>query len=203
MRLLHSSSAAAWLAALAMSCASCAADQTDTPPNDTPPAKAAATGCLAAGDGELHAPLRGAIVADIHWANAIMQCEGGPRPDGHGIRISIAGPVPPGVSTPDAKLLRFIFGIELTDSAAGAVESMPTNLTLIVEGAQGIFSTRGDEKCAVEKLQRTPLLTSSGTADRVQVRGYCTAPAENMTGDARVLVPTFDFVAYIKTGDAP
>ncbi len=69
-------------------------------------------GCLSTGDGSLEAQLRGALVADLAWQNNQMQCEGGARPDGDGIRVTIAGPLSAG------KPLRFIFGIDLHDTAA-------------------------------------------------------------------------------------
>ena len=50
------------------------------------------TGCFAAGDGYLRARMRGAVDLDLDWKDAQMQCEGGPRPSGNGIRVSIGGP---------------------------------------------------------------------------------------------------------------
>jgi hypothetical protein len=173
-------------------------------------APAPAAGCLAAGDGTLQARLRGALVADLDWRNAQMQCAGGMRPDGQGLRVTIAGPLPVGAAPAAASgaagappLLRFIFGIDLHDAASGAAQVLPTNLTVIVEGAQQLFATRGDDKCAVETLERTPIAASNGKLDRVQVRGYCTGPAADLDGSVRVLVPTFAFTAVVHNGDGP
>lgn len=167
-----------------------------------------AVGCLAAGDGHLQARLRGALVADLDWPNAQMQCEGGMRPDGQGLRVTIAGPLPAGVmpagsGASGSPLLRFIFGIDLHDAASGAAQALPTNLTVIVEGGDQLYATRGDDKCAVETLARTPIATSGGKLDRVQVRGYCTGPAADLGGTTRVLVPTFAFTAVVHNGDGP
>ncbi len=160
-----------------------------------------ASGCLAAGDGNLKAEVRGAVVADLDWRNAQMQCDGGMRPDGQGLRITIAGPLPQEAGAEPRKL-RFIFGIGLVDSAGGAAQVLPTNLTVIVEGAQQLYATRGDDRCAVESLRRTPLAGVAGT-ERVEVRGYCTSPAAEMAGDAQVLVPTFNFTALLRNGTSP
>src|SRR5688500_7610839 len=40
------------------------------------PAEPAATGCLANGEGQLEASLRGALEADLAWTNEQMQCDG-------------------------------------------------------------------------------------------------------------------------------
>ncbi len=190
---------------LALATGACAQSPPDTAATATQ--SATASGCLAAGDGNLQARLRGALVADLNWHNAQMQCEGGMRPDGQGLRVTIAGPMPADVamtSGADAPaLLRFIFGIDLQDVASGAAQALPTNLTVIVEGGQQLYATRGDDKCAVETMQRTPITTSNGKLDRVRVRGYCTGPAAALDGQARVLVPTFAFTAVMHNGDGP
>jgi hypothetical protein len=159
---------------------------------------ALAAGCLPGGDGNFEADIRGALTADLRWSNADMQCDGSPHPDGRSIRMTIAGPLP---GTPSR--LRFIFGIELHDTASGVAQAFPTNLTVLVEGGQQLYATRGHEKCAVETLQRTPLTGNNGKLDRVKVRGYCIDPASDMAGTARLLVTTFSFTALLKTGDDP
>ena len=194
------------LAALVLALATGACAQ--SPPDTATAAAQTAAGCLTAGDGSLQARLRGALVADLDWKNAQMQCEGGMRPDGQGLRVTIAGPLPAGTlpaaaGGASAPLLRFIFGIDLQDAASDAAQVLPTNLTVIVEGAEQLYATRGDDKCAVESLQRTPIAASSGKLDRVKVRGYCTGPAADLAGSVRVLVPTFAFTAVVHNGDGP
>lgn len=161
-------------------------------------ADSAAAGCIASGGGFLQARLRGALSADVDWSNDRMQCEGGPRPDGQGLRMTLAGPLP----GDDGTRLRFIFGIGYTDVAAGAAQALPTNVTVILEGGKQMFATRGDERCAVEKLERAPLATASHLV-RVHVRGYCTGPANAMNGDSRLLIPTFEFTGVVNSGDTP
>ena len=43
-------------------------------------------GCLQSGNGYLRARIRGALNLDIDWHNAEIECDGGSRPDGSGIR---------------------------------------------------------------------------------------------------------------------
>lgn len=170
-----------------------------------PPAapQPAADRCLPAGDGFLNARLRGAIDADIAWTNETMSCEGGSRPDGRGVRATFAGLLPPPQPGAPARQLRLIFGIDLADAAAGAAQVLPTNLTLIVEGEQMLFATRGNARCAVETLERRPLLASGTGVERIEARGYCTAPATDAEGETRVLLSRFEFAGRITLEQAP
>jgi hypothetical protein len=181
---------------------------------DAPPA--AASSCLAAGDGALQARVRGAIDVDVNWTNAQMSCEGGMRPGGKGVRVTLAGPLPvtAGGNPADGKesRLRFVFGIGFKDRAPGVAQVLPTNLTVIVEGQQQLFATRGDDKCAVEVFEVTPLLAGGAHASngahgasrqRIHARGYCTGPASDLQGTRRVLVSTFEFTSQINAGEEP
>jgi hypothetical protein len=178
--------------ALGLACLAACAQK----PVPAEPVASAAAGCLAAGDGRLQAQLRGAIVADIDWNNAQMECDGGPRPDGSGLRVAIAGAL-------DAqRRLRFIFGVDSVDVADGPAQVMPTNLTVIIEGQSQVFATRGDGHCAVENLERAAL---GAGQQRVTARGYCIGPAGDLSGEAPLFVPTFSFTALVRDdpADAP
>jgi hypothetical protein len=192
-RLQPSNSLIVAAACLALVTGACAQD----PPEHGEPASSTA-GCLASGDGSLEAELRGALVADLAWKNADMLCDGSPQPDGSGIRLTIAGPLPEAHAR-----LRFIFAIDLHDTASGTAQAFPTNLTAIVEGNQQLYATRGNDKCAVESLQRTLVAGGNGKLERVKVRGYCIDPASDIPGTARLLIPTFSFTALLRTGDDP
>jgi hypothetical protein len=188
------------LVAFGLACTAC------TGGHDKAPDQVAATpDCLAAGGGYLRAQLRGAVTADLDWSGSDMQCDGSPRPDGHGIRLTFAGRLPEsqpagddGATRPE-RHLRFIFGIDERDTATGAALAMPTNLTVILEGEQQLFATRGDQHCAVESLERSPVAAANGRKNRVHARGYCLGPATNTAGDARLLVPTFEFTGVADT----
>lgn len=159
-------------------------------------------GCLVDGTGNLEAALRGALDADVTWDNSRMECDGDLRPDGSGLRITIAGPLPAALQAAaggDAtRRLRFIFGIDLDDTAEGPAQVLPTNLTVIIEGGEQLYATRGSELCAVEGLER---VAGGGKTERVSVRGYCLGPASDLTGEHRLLVPTFSFTALVRTGE--
>lgn len=149
---------------------------------------AAAAGCLPGGEGRLEASLRGAIDADLAWRDAQMQCDGDLRPDGSGLRITLAGPHA-------GRQLRFIFGIDLADADDGPAQVLPTNLTVMVEGERLLFATRGSDRCAAEQLVRTPVAAG---IERVAVRGYCLDPASDLAGTARLFVRTFSFTALLR-----
>ncbi len=192
------------LVALGLACVACAADH-DQPVQQAGKPAAGTPGCIDAGGGFLQAELRGALVADLDWKNAEMRCEGGPRPDGKGLRVTFAGELPVAQHANEAgapRQLRLIFGIDERDTAAGAAQALPTNLTVILEGEQQLYTTLGDDRCAVETLERTPLV-GNGKKARVHARGYCLGPASNLAGDARVLIPTFEFTGIADTEIAP
>lgn len=175
------------LGMLLLGVAACSQQQAVAPEQLDAPT-AARGGCLAGGEGQFEAHLRGALEAQLRWSNAQMQCDGGPRPDGEGLRVVIAGPLEPD------RRLRFILGIDLRDVASGPAQALPTNLTVMVEDEALLYATRGSDKCAVEDFVRMPL--GDGT-ERVSGRGYCLDPASDLAGESRLLVPTFSFTALV------
>jgi hypothetical protein len=169
-----------------------------SPPTTAPATPAAPTvACLAAGNGYLRARLRGALQLDLDWKDAQMVCEGGPRPSGSGLRVSIGGP-----AGGDDHRIRFVFGM------AGAREgrdgsALPTNLTILFEGEKRIFATQGHDKCTVDSLtqQRVETLGKSPAVYRVVARGFCLGPATSLVGDERIIVTTFDFAGRVEFSD--
>lgn len=153
-------------------------------------------------DAFLVARLRGALDADIDWRGTGLECEGGLRPDGRGVRAAFVGDLPPALGSP-AHRLRFIFGVGLEDTAPGKAQVLPVNLTVILEGEETLYSTRGDDRCSAEIIERRPLPGTDRSLDRISVRGYCLAPAEDAAGERRLLVPTFEFTGIIRTGEDP
>ncbi|MGE3666565.1 MAG: hypothetical protein AB7G51_08080 [Steroidobacteraceae bacterium] len=156
-------------------------------------AGAAANGCLPDGDGYLRARVRGALDLDLDWRNDEMECTGGVRPDGSGVRVSIAGPL-----RSDGRRLRFVFGI-VGAAEGAAARQRPTNLTVIFEGERRLFATQGDDKCTVDSLTqaRTGPLGGPQRSWRVEAHGFCTGPAATLAGDTRLLVTRFDFAGRI------
>jgi hypothetical protein len=157
----------------------------------------AARGCLTSGNGYLRATIRGAMSLDVNWHNGEMECEGGPRPDGSGVRVAFAGP-----RHPDGRRLRLVFGVESLREGHPA-HDLPTNLTVIFEGEERLFATRGDDHCTVDELKQERVGALGGTqrAWRIIARGFCVAPASNLTGDARILVSSFDFAGVAQFDD--
>jgi hypothetical protein len=156
--------------------------------------------CLAATrNGYLRARLRGALDLDLAWDGAAMQCEGGARPDGRGLRVTIAGEPRGG-----GRRLRFVFGIDDVPEGA-SVRARPTNLTLIFEGEQRLFATRGSDKCTTDELrqERIGALGGPRRSWRVVARGFCIAPATTLAGDARLLLTSFDFASEVTHEDDP
>jgi hypothetical protein len=126
-----------------------------------------------------------------------MQCDGGPRPDGRGLRVTLAGPL-----QSDDRRLRFVFGID------GAVEgrtvrSRPTNVTLLFEGEQRVFATRGDARCTTDELvpARVGALGGPRRSWQISARGFCTGPATAVGGAGRIVLSRFDFVAEVTFAD--
>ncbi|HXS27441.1 MAG TPA: hypothetical protein VN730_07245 [Steroidobacteraceae bacterium] len=160
---------------------------------------AAESRCLTDGSGYLRVRLRGALAADLDWHNNGLECEGGMRPDGHGIRVSFAGPLR---AAGTVHRLRFIFGIEAAGEGRSG-RALPANVTLILEGERRIFSTRGDNQCTIDDLRQEPLGHTARHRDyRVAARGFCVGPATSLTGSERVLVSRFDFSGRITLDDA-
>jgi hypothetical protein len=167
---------------------------TNAAPTNTPPP--APAGCLPTGNGYLKARIRGALNLDINWRNAQLECDGGPRPDGSGIRMSFLGP-----KRPDGRRLRMVFGVgEAREGRSG--HTLPTNLTVIVEGGQRLYTTRGEDHCTVDALNQQRL-RAPGTPRkyRVVARGFCTAPATTLNNAERILVSSFDFAGHAVFGD--
>jgi hypothetical protein len=182
--------------ALLMGCgARVPAEAANPEPAANPPAAGAATPCLPAGSAYLRASLRGAINADLDWTDAQISCAGSARPDGSGLRLTLAGPLAPVAAGQPERRLRFVFGVG--SAAPGATEqALPTNLTAIIEGGQQAFATLGDDKCTTDRLQRGPV---EGGRQRIEARGFCTGPAATLDGSARLLVSTFDFAVALST----
>jgi hypothetical protein len=171
-------------------------------PTATAPASAAPTvkhpiGCLATGNGYLRAQIRGSLKLDIDLHNSELECDGGARPDGSGIRVSFAGPL-----RSDGRRLRMVFGVA-TAKEGSPGRALPTNLTVIFEGEQRMYATRGDDKCTVDELsqERMGALGGSTRTYRVIARGFCIAPINALKAGDKILVNSFDFAGNVTFED--
>ena len=154
--------------------------------------------CLPSGDGFLQARLDGALEMRLDWKNDGTQCEGMPRPEGNGIRLSFSRRL-----DDEGGRLLIVFGIAgLSESSSG--RALPANLTIIEEGGRQIYGTLGDDKCVVDELKQqllTPWSPESRTY-RVSGRGFCMQPARAVGGNDGVLMSRFDFAGQVKYGNA-
>jgi len=172
---------------------------TASPAPALPAPAGGAHGCLPGGNGYLRARIRGALNLDIDWHNAEIECDGGPRPDGSGLRVSFAGP-----RHADGRRLRLVFGVaSVHEGRTGRV--LPTNLTVIFEGEERLFATRGEDHCTVDELRQERLGALGGPLRswRIVARGFCTSPASTLNSDARILVSRFDFAGSAVFADEP
>lgn len=163
----------------------------------SPAAASVPPGCLPGGNGYLRARIRGALNLDIDWRNAQLECDGGPRPDGSGIRVSFAGP-----KRTDGKRLRMVFGVGAAREGRSGRE-LPTNLTVIVEGGKRLYTTGGDAHCTVDALRQQRLRDPARKARvyRIVARGFCVAPASTLNQAEHILVSSFDFAGSAVFGD--
>ena len=171
---------------------------------DLPPAaaKTPEPQCLPGERGYLRARFRGAIDAELDWHGAGLQCEGGARPDGRGLRQVFLGP-----ADVDGRRLRLVFGIG-AGPGLGASHDVPTNITVIVEGQKQLYATQGADKCEVESMVQEPVAATSAAARsslmreyRIAARGYCIDPATSLDGTARLYIDRFDFAGVARFAD--
>jgi hypothetical protein len=146
-------------------------------------------GCLGTPATFLRAQLRGALEADLNWSGAGLACEGSARPNGEGLRISLAGPLDASGHT-----LRMLIGVATLPGAPSAA-ALPANVTLIIEGDKKLYSTRGDAKCTLDSLTQEALPGGSEYAHpyRISGRGFCVDPASSLDEHEHVFINRFDF----------
>lgn len=166
----------------------------ETPTKQT---ASSAAGCFIVGGGYLRARIRGALDLDLNWQNADMQCEGGPRPSGNGIRVSIGGP-----GGGDGHRIRLVFGVAGIAEGRGG-QTLRTNVTILFEGEKRIFATQGDDKCTVDSLtqERVESLAADRAVYRVTARGFCLGPATSLSREERVVLTSFDFAGRVEFSD--
>ncbi len=158
-----------------------------------------ATQCLPGDRGFLHAKFRGAIESEPDWRGAELQCEGGARPDGSGVRVSFLGP-----ADAQGRRLRMVFGIG-AKPGLGAARAVPTNVTVILEGQKQLYATQGEGKCEVESMVQEPLMVPKGASGasltrdyRIAARGYCIDPASSLDGTGHLYIDRFDFAGLAR-----
>jgi hypothetical protein len=97
-----------------------------------------------------------------------------------------------------------VFGIAgTTEGSAG--RALPTNLTVIFEGEQRLFATRGDDKCTADELsqERVGALDGPIRSYRIVARGFCISPVNALNGSEKILVTSFDFAGRVTFENPP
>ena len=183
----------------AIALALCAGASPGADVSPTSSSGAPAPGCLPGERGYLQATLRGALQAQLDWRGTALECQGGPRADGSGIRISLSGPLSPG-----GRRLRLIIGL-VAQPGRDAPGPVMANVTAILEGEGRLYATRGEGHCEVDALRQELLPAGArGVAPtrafRVAARGFCIDPLPALTsapnGDAdKLYIDRFDFAA--------
>jgi hypothetical protein len=181
-------------ALLALSQCDCAPHTPAAPAAPAGPgvSQTASSGCLPSHDGYLRARLRGAQNLDIDWRDGDLQCDGGPRPDKRGIRLTFAGP-----AQRDGQRLRFVFGIDAVHDVLSS-HDVPANVTVILEGQSKLYSTRGEDKCTIDELSEAAIAGASAAHTlRIAGRGFCVGPASAIDGGDGLLLSRFDFAGIM------
>ena len=98
--------------------------------------------------------------------------------------------------------LLFIYGIR-APPRVGVYHNVATNLTVIFEGEQRIYSTVGDDRCTIDELDLRALPTRAGPdLLGARARGFCIAPASALGDGAALLISRFDFSGALFTDNA-
>ena len=155
---------------------------------------AAAAACLASGDGYFRARVGGAIEAKIDWPNSGTVCQGESKDEPPGVRLSFQR------AAGGAPNLLFLFGLTGVRQGQPA-RAAGANLTIIVQGTDRIYATRGDSRCSVDSLTQRRL--AANNSYRVEARGFCTQPAHAVRGNGIVLVSTFEFAGVVNYESEP
>jgi len=169
------------LPALALACLSpCLPACTDSAPvaAETPPS--------CGPEGAVTAEIYGELRASIDWGAGDFECEGMPRPAGEGARLRFAGMAG---EAPDRRRLAFILGVPGLRQGETANE-LPTNVTVIEEGAGRFFGTRGASSCWTDIGAHENL---SASDYRISGILYCVAPLAGLNGNSSISFAELEF----------
>jgi hypothetical protein len=145
------------------------------------PAPSGNTAC--ADDAYLEGSILGAINADLAWTPDGLACDGGPRPDGEGIRLSFAR------SPDDGPGLTVIIALPTLEKRATG-QDLHANVTIIVEGEARFFSTQNRDTCWAAVSAN-----DNAGGERYSIAGevYCIGALAEVNGDASVTIDGLNF----------
>ena len=144
-------------------------------------------------DGRLEAELYGAIRAAIRWQADTLQCEGMPRPAGAGARLRLSGPLD---VDGEPRTLAFIIGIPALERGAIGKE-LPTNVTLMEEGAGRFFGTQDTSGCWTDVERQDAVGQQEPTAYRISGAVYCVSPLAELNGSSSVSFTELEFTGRL------
>ncbi len=129
----------------------------------------------------------GAVSVDLDWRAAAMSCEGMPRPHGEGARLRFSG------RAGDSGLA-FIIAMPSLERGV-PMRGVPSNVTVIEEGAGRFFSAADLETCWTDiEMGGAPV---EDAVYRVEGVLYCIAPLAEIGGDASVTLDELEFVGRL------
>lgn len=144
-------------------------------------------------DGHLSTELFGGLQTDLEWNAGVLVCEGMPRPDNEGARLRLSGPVD---DAPDAQIVAIILGIPaLAEGRTG--RELPTNVTLIEEGAGRFFSTPDMSGCWTDIDRHELASDASPSVYRVSGTVYCVSPLAELNGGTSISFTELTFTGRL------
>jgi hypothetical protein len=147
-------------------------------------------------DGALVTEIYGGVRASIEWDAGVLECHGMPRPNGEGARMRFAGPA----TTADGERhLAFILG--LPDLRRGeTAKELPTNVTLMEEGAGRFYGTRDTANCWTDVEVHEQIQPTESTTYSVSGVLYCVAPLAELNGKSNVSFTDLTFTGHVNWG---
>ena len=163
---------------------------------DPEPVAAAQTAACGT-DGVLVTEIYGGVRASIERDAGVLECHGMPRPNGEGARLRFAGPA---TMADGERRLAFILGLpDLRRGETG--KELPTNVTLMEEGAGRFFGTRDAAKCWTDIEVHEQMQPTKSTTYSVSGVLYCVAPLADLNGNSNVSLTDLTFTGHV-TWDA-
>jgi hypothetical protein len=149
-----------------------------------PAADLSASGC----DGRLELVIGGDLEARL-LAPARQTCDGGPRPDGDGLRVAYRShrQGQPGTIL----IILAIPGIQRGEVGP----ELPLNVTVVREGKGEFYGTRGPDRCRLELVAHE----KDGEPDwwHLEGRGECAEPLQGIAHEGEIELSPFSFSARV------
>ena len=159
-------------------CQSAVEASTSVIPTAAPPASC--------GDqGYLSTELFGALAGKIEWTSTSFECEGMPRPGGHGARLRFAGEI-----DGEHKIAFIIALPELRRGETG--NEYQSKVTVIEEGVGRFFTSGDNDICWTDIVE---LESAEDSASEFSIGGtlYCVAPLTEINGDWDITIRDLKF----------